>query len=1341
MAVGAEPTPEAAGPMTTADASQPTNDPAATLLGYLNFSSGAFDPTAWQAMNELFASVEPAEASALPAEGSGDSGSVAGSGERPDAVAAVAALLGKRLDALEREAPAFRNAVQARQVLALTFEQLPAAYRAFHRDLLEHQPPGAIERPFFMAAAAQAVLSTGGPFDDAPPLLDRAITALNDYVGWRPVAVLENERLSEPYPHERVRPVPLFVAGAGVAHGRYAQLIAGAVEILEKAPQTLANQADFDLSNLEELAVDPRAFDFLHPAASRPNYLFGLWDPDRIDGRGWYRRLVVQQATLEGIRSWSEQPGAPPDERLHEASAVLAGVLLMAAGLSGHGPGAIQAGLPLAQLLPKIAGYRDEFYRWLMTTLPPEHRRRLEEEMERLRQPFGGVRRFINTTLAAARAKQVESVSLASVFARLGRREAAERMARRVPAASARMASRVMSRSVAADEAVSRGDVAVALDLLSEATDLLFRAVGCGAAVDPWNILGLGGQFPLHDPGGESLPDPRVEDLVSMTAAVLEGSAAAWRSAALAGKTDLAARAEGAVERLAGWWDRHATTTVSGVSHLSGREVLDSTRDVIRALERRRAAGPEAPPAGFWRKEVAAFSSTRSHAEAASALIREGDLDAAMGLIVHWASLLEGDLLARSGDEWLHAAEAWLAAALEDPSPASRSRQRRFLELVEANTSGVVDLIELVVGDRTQGSRTRGEPSDDDGDGDGDVDENVAAAYETMVWRDSADDGVEGGMLETDSGGHDELGPLEDVEEAAEFLAGVARLVRTVVIAWSHQTVATQVPTPEAELDSVAGWRHVLRRIRNGMVRAAAAISERSVQGGPMLSAGDEDRFRLAADAAAERLLESAVQLSETLWMLAAHRAIAEGRTEVPASGRGAVGVLFGAMLSGNVEATRTALEHVQQQLMGRRVLYVPLSRGGRPDKIVAARRRERLLERLAASLPRLGLVPETIGIVRLAKSLERHRPPGAASVSEFDRVFEAATTSLVERICESAGSDAEDAAQRTERILEGVSQLVPQLLETWMTHARQLRLSVLERMRDDKVYAVIRDFVERYGGGLFTQHLMAPTSLRGILRRGVRPWLEGLMEKAEFDPEMERTPLINAIASGELPLRHAAARVRLVLESIAENHAEYRDWNSTTSQSDRGEYLHILLDFLRVKAEYDRISWTLRPVGMAHRVLARRGETEAAKAWRLRMREETSATSDGLKRRLSEIESTWGLRLASVADCVQRPFTAVLEQDELESLVEPAVRELRRGGPSPAAEALEERAEGFLGLAAGSGVEVPEWLEQLGRCVDVALEHRVEVSPIGRLPDAIAWQPIAWSVVEEMLAPPSRDE
>ena len=62
--------------------SRPT-DPAAVVLGYFNFSSGAFDPAVWRAMNALFASVETA--------GEGDAeGPFA---ELPDAAARVATLL------------------------------------------------------------------------------------------------------------------------------------------------------------------------------------------------------------------------------------------------------------------------------------------------------------------------------------------------------------------------------------------------------------------------------------------------------------------------------------------------------------------------------------------------------------------------------------------------------------------------------------------------------------------------------------------------------------------------------------------------------------------------------------------------------------------------------------------------------------------------------------------------------------------------------------------------------------------------------------------------------------------------------------------------------------------------------------------------------------------------------------------------------------------------------------------------------------------------------------------------------------------------------------------------
>ena len=339
-------------------------------------------------------------------------------------------------------------------------------------------------------------------------------------------------------------------------------------------------------------------------------------------------------------------------------------------------------------------------------------------------------------------------------------------------------------------------------------------------------------------------------------------------------------------------------------------------------------------------------------------------------------------------------------------------------------------------------------------------------------------------------------------------------------------------------------------------------------------------------------------------------------------------------------------------------------------------------------------------------------------------------------------------AAVVTERILDGLSLLVPRLLETWMTHARQLRLSVLERVREDRTFAVTREFVERYGSGLFTQQLLGPASLRGILRGGVRQYLERLLESEAREPFIagERGPrpeqLVTDLRSGTLPIRQAASRMRLVLESIAENHPEYRDWNSTTTQSDRGEFLHILLDHLRLKAEYDRISWTLRPVNMTHRVLARRGASDAAAAWRRRMQNETVDTAKGIVARLDTLEATWGVRLASIGDRVRRPFTMALEQDELESLVPAAVSEMVSGQPAGAGSAIEAKARSFLGVASGSGVEIPDWLERLGGVVDVAIDRADLTSRKGAksaIPDSFAavvpWRVLPWEQLRGELA------
>ncbi|MCS5618110.1 MAG: hypothetical protein NZ658_08940, partial [Pirellulales bacterium] len=323
---------------------------------------------------------------------------------------------------------------------------------------------------------------------------------------------------------------------------------------------------------------------------------------------------------------------------------------------------------------------------------------------------------------------------------------------------------------------------------------------------------------------------------------------------------------------------------------------------------------------------MAGFSSPRSHAQAAEALLAEGDLDGAAGLLVHWASLLEGTAVERTGGIWLAAAERWLARATADRGAAARGRIRRFLELVEANTSGVVDLLEAAAVGREPGGDEGPVPEMEDDD-EADAEERVAAAYESMVWQDSADDGVEGGMLDAGGTNATPTAGLLAIEEAAEFLTGVLKLFRGTIAAWCGEGGMAR---PREEVDSVLGWRHSIRRLKRTFVRAAGEVAKRDSEPPPGMPPQEFDRLRWQRDTAAERLIDAAILAEETLWTISAWLHLDPAReSQTP---RGAVGRFFAAAVRGETDEASRWLVAIRRRLRGKPVLYVPLSRGGRPD-------------------------------------------------------------------------------------------------------------------------------------------------------------------------------------------------------------------------------------------------------------------------------------------------------------------------------------------------------------------------------------------------------------------------
>src|SRR5205807_2029549 len=118
--------------------------------------------------------------------------------------------------------------------------------------------------------------------------------------------------------------------------------------------------------------------------------------------------------------------------------------------------------------------------------------------------------------------------------------------------------------------------------------------------------------------------------------------------------------------------------------------------------------------------------------------------------------------------------------------------------------------------------------------------------------------------------------------------------------------------------------------------------------------------------------------------------------------------------------------------------------------------------------------------------------------------------------------------------------------------------------------------------------------NVRGVLHRGAAAYLDYLRDNPDpLHPVRLLDDLDNVI-----PREQAARLLTVVLQALVENYEEYKDYNTTTTLSDYGENLHVLLELLRAKAVYERHAWQLRPLVLAHEVLARRGRDGAAVRW-----------------------------------------------------------------------------------------------------------------------------------------------
>ncbi|MCA9067177.1 MAG: hypothetical protein KDA96_29160, partial [Planctomycetaceae bacterium] len=162
------------------------------LLGYLNFSDGTPNGRFRECMNQVF--LQP---------------------DAPASPVALLDLLTTSCTKLEQsQESAFADLSRAVRVSRYAFEQILPAYRQHHQHLLAHLKNDELFTPFFLTRVLEAALATGVPDkeSEAGNRIGAALRHLNDFLGYRPVAILENGRRMQPYDHERFCAVPLYYA-------------------------------------------------------------------------------------------------------------------------------------------------------------------------------------------------------------------------------------------------------------------------------------------------------------------------------------------------------------------------------------------------------------------------------------------------------------------------------------------------------------------------------------------------------------------------------------------------------------------------------------------------------------------------------------------------------------------------------------------------------------------------------------------------------------------------------------------------------------------------------------------------------------------------------------------------------------------------------------------------------------------------------------------------------------------------------------------------------------------------------------------------------------------------
>ena len=123
---------------------------------------------------------------------------------------------------------------------------------------------------------------------------------------------------------------------------------------------------------------------------------------------------------------------------------------------------------------------------------------------------------------------------------------------------------------------------------------------------------------------------------------------------------------------------------------------------------------------------------------------------------------------------------------------------------------------------------------------------------------------------------------------------------------------------------------------------------------------------------------------------------------------------VFSALLLRNPKRIISLFPMLSDFLNGHSLLYIPLSKGGKPLDIVQFRSLRSAIVDLLRSLPAMGLLVETHELLETSLAMERNHQPGAGSITEFDGLFKVGFCEMVRSLNRSTRNLLEERCQQT---------------------------------------------------------------------------------------------------------------------------------------------------------------------------------------------------------------------------------------------------------------------------------------------------------------------------------------